>query len=142
MEPIKTIFNSGTSNISHSLVCGNSSLNAVNPYSAGYHQNWNWVEPLKTNVPDYNSPITITATGTTSLGILTINNNNIMQNKVAVFKVTRDENQKITSTKFIKELWIESKNGSSIDFEVAKDSEINKFEANEIVIKVIYTVTF
>ena len=73
---------------------------------------------------------------------LTINNNNIMQNHVAVFKVTRDENQKITSSKFIKQLWVESKNGSSIDFEVAKDPEINKFEANEIVIKVIYTVTF
>jgi hypothetical protein len=72
---------------------------------------------------------------------LTINNNNIMQNKVAVFKVTRDNNQKITSSKFLKELWIESKNGSSIDFEVAKDPEISKYEANEIVIKSIYTVT-
>ena len=72
---------------------------------------------------------------------LTTSNNNIMQNKVAVFKVTRDDNQKITSSKFIKELWIESKNGSSIDFEVAKDPEISKYEANEIVIKSIYTVT-
>ena len=87
--------------------------------------------------------ITIGTTGTTLISTSTFltNNNNIMQNKVAVFKVTRDENQKITSSKFIKELWIESKNGSSIDFEVAKDSEINKFEANEILIKVIYTVT-
>jgi hypothetical protein len=76
------------------------------------------------------------------LGLTPTLNNNIMQNKVAVFKVTRDENQKITSTKFIKELWIESKNGSSIDFEVAKDSEINKFEANEIVIRNVYSVTF
>lgn len=84
------------------------------------------------------------STGTTLISPSTFltNNNNIMQNKVAVFKVTRDENQKITSTKFIKELWIESKNGSSVDFEVAKDSEINKFEANEIVIKAIHTVTF
>jgi hypothetical protein len=72
---------------------------------------------------------------------LTTSNNNIMQTKVAVFKVTRDDNQKITSSKFLKELWIESKNGSSIDFEVAKDPEISKYEANEIVIKSIYTVT-
>ena len=88
--------------------------------------------------------ITIGTTGTTLISTSTFltNNNNIMQNKVAVFKVTRDENQKITSTKFIKELWIESKNGSSVDFEVAKDSEINKFGANEIVIKAIHTVTF
>jgi len=83
-----------------------------------------------------NSHTSIKLTPTSTL------NNNIMQNHVAVFKVTRDENQKITSTKFIKELWIESKNGSSIDFEVAKDPEISKFEANEIVIKVIHTVTF
>jgi hypothetical protein len=83
-----------------------------------------------------------TGTSTITLSPLTINNNNIMQSKVAVFKVTRDENQKITSTKFIKELWIESKNGSSIDFEVAKDPEISKFEASEIVIKNVYSVTF
>lgn len=88
----------------------------------------------------YTNPVnyTFTAPGSPTL---TLNNNNIMQNKVAVFKVTRDENQKITSSKFIKELWIESKNGSSIDFEVAKDPEISKFEANEIIIKNIYTVT-
>ena len=99
------------------------------PSSIGYNQH-----TIYTNPVDY----TFTTPG---LSTLTFNNNNIMQNKVAVFKVTRDENQKITSSKFIKELWIESKNGSSIDFEVAKDSEINKFEANEIIIKVIYTVT-
>ena len=85
----------------------------------------------------YNNPVDYTYSG---FSTLTNNNNNIMQNKVAVFKITRDENQKITSSKFIKELWIESKNGSSIDFEVAKDPEISKFEANEIIIKVINTV--
>jgi len=91
----------------------------------GYNQHTIYINPV-----DY-----------TYSGFSTLNNNNIMQNKVAVFKVTRDENQKITSSKFIKELWIESKNGSSIDFEVAKDSEISKFEASEIIIKIIHTVT-
>lgn len=117
------------------------------------------MEPIKTNTigKSYSSgtadwvainPIDYPLAGlgsiTKSIPGLSINNNNnnIMQNKVAVFKVTRDENQKITSTKFIKELWIESKNGSSIDFEVAKDSEISKYEANEIVIKNVYSVTF
>jgi hypothetical protein len=120
-----TTSNSNTTN----FVCGNSSLNA------NYTQKWyDHTEDWKV--------YTGTTAGITSLGILTINNNNIMQSKVAVFKVTRDENQKITSTKFIKELWIESKNGSSIDFEVAKDPEISKFEANEIVIRNIYSVTF
>jgi hypothetical protein len=91
---------------------------------------------------DYSGSGWIYDSGTiTTTGLTISNNNNIMQNKVAVFKVTRDENQKITSSKFIKELWIESKNGSSIDFEVAKDTEISKFEANEIIIKVIHTFT-
>jgi len=90
----------------------------------------------------YTNPIDYTFEGLRSITLqgLSLNNNNIMQNKVAVFKITRDENQKITSSKFIKELWIESKNGSSIDFEVAKDPEISKFEANEIIIKVVHSV--
>jgi hypothetical protein len=112
MEPIKT-YTSGTSNYK------------------SYNNHTIYIEPMKYDYTQTILPLTIYN-----------NNNNIMQNKVAVFKVTRDENQKITSTKFIKELWIESKNGSSIDFEVAKDSEISKYEANEIIIKVVYTVTF
>ena len=93
---------------------------------------------------DYTNYGTITAAGTSTLITtpLTINNSSIMQNKVAVFKVTRDENQKITSTKFIKELWIESKNGSSVDFEVAKDPEISNYKADEIIIRNVYTLTF
>jgi len=116
MEPIKT-YTSGTSNYK------------------SYNNHTIYIEPMKCDYDQTRltfSPLTNSP--------LIFNNNNIMQNKVAVFKVTRDENQKITSSKFIKELWIESKNGSSIDFEVAKDSEINKYEANEIIIKVIYTV--
>jgi hypothetical protein len=104
----------------------------TNTFNSGLTYNsgtphWNYID---------NSHLGIKLTPTLTL------NNNIMQNHVAVFKVTRDDNQRITSSKFIKQLWVESKNGSSIDFEVAKDPEISKFEANEIVIKVIYTVTF
>jgi hypothetical protein len=74
----------------------------------------------------------------------TINNNmNKVQNQfVAVFKIERNDKNEIISAKFIKELWIETKNGSSIDFEVAKDKDISKYEANEISIRTIYTVTF
>jgi len=39
-------------------------------------------------------------------------------------------------------MWIETKNGSSVDFEVAKDPEISKYKADEISIRTIYTVTF
>lgn len=67
--------------------------------------------------------------------------NTIMQNKVAVFKVTRDEDNKITSTKFIKELWVETKN-QSVEFQVARDKDLADYDANDLFIKTIYTVTF
>jgi hypothetical protein len=71
------------------------------------------------------------------------NNMNKVQNQfVAIFKIERNDKNEITSAKFIKEMWIETKNGSSVDFEVAKDSEISKYTADEISIRTIYTVTF
>ena len=68
--------------------------------------------------------------------------NTIMQNKVAVFKVTRDEDQKITKTEFIKELWVETKNGQSVDFQVARDKDLAEYEMSDLSIKTILTVTF
>ena len=68
--------------------------------------------------------------------------NIIMQNKVAVFKVTRDEDQKITKTEFIKELWVETKNGQSVDFQVARDKDLAEYEMSDLSIKTIYSVTF
>jgi hypothetical protein len=67
--------------------------------------------------------------------------NTVMQNKVAVFKVTRDENNKITDTKFIKELWVETKN-QSVEFQVARDKDLADYDANDLFIKTIHTVTF
>ena len=73
----------------------------------------------------------------------TINNMNKVQNHfVAIFKIERNDKNEITSAKFIKEMWIETKNGSSVDFEVARDPEISKYKADEISIRTIYTVTF
>jgi hypothetical protein len=66
----------------------------------------------------------------------------IMQNKVAVFHVIRDEDEKIIKTEFIKELWVETKNGQSVDFQVARDEDLAEYDANDLVIKVILTVTF
>ena len=68
--------------------------------------------------------------------------NIIMQNKVAVFKLTRDEDEKITKTEFIKELWVETKNGQSVDFQVARDKDLAEYEMSELSIKTIYSVTF
>lgn len=65
-----------------------------------------------------------------------------MQNKVAVFKITRDENDKIIQTEFIKELWVETKNGSTVDFQVARDKNLVGYESSELVIKVLSTIAF
>jgi hypothetical protein len=66
----------------------------------------------------------------------------IMQNKVAVFKVTRDKNERITNAEFIKELWVETKNGQSVDFQVARDKDLADYEMSDLSIRTIYTVTF
>ena len=66
----------------------------------------------------------------------------IMQNKVAVFQIIRDENDKIIKTEFIKELWVETKNGQSVDFQVARDKDLAEYEISDLSIRTIYSVTF
>jgi hypothetical protein len=92
-----------------------------------------------TPTPTYLAPIS-----ETTLSPLTLSNNmnKVQVNHVAIFKIERNDKNEITSAKFIKEMWIETKNGSSVDFEVAKDPEISKYKADEITIRTIYTVTF
>ena len=91
------------------------------------------------------SPIhgTTLTTGTTIYGGLTLNNNSSSMNqqvKVAVFKVTRNKHNEIKSSAFIDELWIERKPGISLEYAVGKALKY-QYEADEIVIKEIYTVT-
>lgn len=81
------------------------------------------------------------STGTT-LTYNNLNNQQVMQNKVAVFKVTRDKDEKIIKTEFIKELWVETKNGQSVDFQVARDKDLAKYEMSDLSIKTIHTVSF
>ena len=70
-----------------------------------------------------------------------INSNNMNQQvKVAVFKVTRNDKNEVTSSSFINEYWVERKVGTSIDFAVAKLIG-DKYEADEIVIREIFSVT-
>jgi len=80
----------------------------------------------------FNSPITFTQS----------TSKQIMQNKVAVFHVIRDEDEKIIKTKFIKELWVETKNGQSVDFQVARDEDLADYEMSDLSIRTIYSVTF
>jgi hypothetical protein len=86
---------------------------------------------------------TVLTTGTGTLSITnTIQMNKVQQNKVAVFKITRNEDNEITSAEFIKEMWVETKNGSSVDFEVARDTELGKYKASDLAIKILQTLTF
>ena len=64
------------------------------------------------------------------------------QAKVAVFTITRDsDTNEINSTKFVKELWVEQKNGASIDLLVAKQLD-KDFDPETTIIKVLSTVSF
>ena len=82
------------------------------------------------------SLLTVTNTNRT----LTNTNSMNQQVKVAVFKVTRNKNNEIKSSEFITEMWVENKPGVSIDFVVARKLD-GKYDAYEIVIKQIFTVT-
>jgi hypothetical protein len=85
-----------------------------------------------TGTVSFSNPINFTSTQTKQ----------IMQNKVAVFKVTRDEDDKITKTEFIKELWVETKNGQSVDFQVARDKDLAEYEMSDLSIKTIFSLNF
>jgi len=90
-----------------------------------------------------NQRFTGTLTGITTTNTLTnLTINTIMQNKVAVFKVTRNEHNHITDTKFIKELWVQTKNNQSVEFQVARDKDLADYDVNDLVIRTILTVSF
>lgn len=73
---------------------------------------------------------------------ITVRNMKTQQVKVAVFEITRDEDtNEINSTKFVKELWVERKNGTSIDLIVAKQLDGN-FDPETTVVKELYSVNF
>lgn len=83
-------------------------------------------------------------TSTYSGSTITLSNQQTMnqqQVKVAVFKVTRNKEGKVTSSTFLSELWIEKKHGVSIDYAVAKQIK-EDLSPDQIVIKEIYTLTF
>lgn len=90
-------------------------------------------------------------TGLTLQGNSTINyshsnpiSNNMApkQVNVAVFTIKRDKDtNEINSTKFVKQLWVEQKNGTSIDLLVAKELG-NDFDPETTVIKTLSIVNF
>ena len=70
------------------------------------------------------------------------NNMTPKQVHVAVFTIKRDaDTNEINSTTFLKELWVEQKNGTSIDLLVAKKLD-KDFDPETTIIKVLSTVSF
>ena len=77
-----------------------------------------------------------------SVAVTPVNKMTPKQVNVAVFTITRDEDtNEINSTKFLKQLWIEQKNGTSIDLLVAKQLG-NDFDPELTIIKILSTVSF
>jgi hypothetical protein len=96
------------------------------------------------------SETTITVSNPVGMGYpnpsqtLTIANSNNMRTQqvhVAVFTVERNDKNEIYSTKFVKELWVEQKNGTSIDLLVAKQLD-KEFDPETTVIRALCTVSF
>lgn len=78
----------------------------------------------------------------TSLSQAISNSNNMnKQVKVAVFTVERNEKNQVISSKLVKELWVEVKNGVSLELSVAKQLD-KDFDPSTTVIKEITSVTF
>jgi hypothetical protein len=105
----------------------------VNTYHDG-----NWATPLNGN----SGTIISNGSDYTSLSQAITNSNNMnKQVKVAVFTVERNDKNQVVSSKFINELWVEIKNGASLELSVAKQLD-KDFDPSTTIIKEIFSVTF
>ena len=85
--------------------------------------------------------IGLTISGNTSYSISnSISNNMNRQVKVAVFTVERDDKGTITSSKFVKEFWVENKNGGSVVLAAAKQLD-KDFDPDKTIIREVGTIT-
>ena len=133
----------------------NETTTTLNGYSGatinttGYSGNINSIGTTSPSHPLSVSGMTITPglqlSGNTTINYSTNqfqNNMTPKQVNVAVFTITRDKaTNEINSTKFWKELWIEQKNGTSIDLLVAKQL-FGEYDPELTIIKVLATVSF
>jgi hypothetical protein len=110
--------------------------------TTGYHKVDESILSGTTYVNDF--PLNTSVGTTVSPGILTISNNQskIMQNKVAVFKVTRNDENEIISSEFIKEMWVQTKGNQKVDFEVARDKDLAKYKAEDLDIRILFFVNY
>ena len=100
-------------------------------------------ERLTVSGTNFNQGLTLQGNSTINYSTNQIQNNMTpRQVQVAVFTITRDaDTNEINGTKFLKELWIEQKNGASIELLVAKQLD-KDFDPEVTIIKVLSTVSF
>ena len=100
-------------------------------------------ERLTVSGTNFNSGLTLQGNSTINYSTNQFQNNMTpRQVNVAVFTITRDaDTNEINGTKFVKQLWVEQKNGASIDLIVAKELD-KDFDPETTVIKVLTTVSF
>jgi hypothetical protein len=84
---------------------------------------------------------TIISNGVTLSQAIANSNNMNKQVKVAIFTVERNEDNKVTSSKFVKEFWVENKNGSSIVLAAAKQLD-KDYDPDTTIIREITSFTF
>ena len=84
---------------------------------------------------------TILSTGVTLSQAISNSNNMSKQVKVAVFTVERNDKNEIVSSKFVKEFWVENKNGSSIVLAAAKQLD-KDYDPDTTIIREITSITF
>jgi len=84
---------------------------------------------------------TILSTGVTLSQAITNSNNMSKQVKVAVFTVERNDKNEVTSSKFVKEFWVEQKNGGSVVLAAAKQLD-KDFDPDTIMIREVQVVQF
>jgi hypothetical protein len=119
------------------LTLGDSTVTTATLNSGVTTINYDW-----NNINSGNGSILSNGSGFTSLSqAITNSNNMVKQVRAAVFTVERNEDNKVTSAKFVKEMWVEVKNGSSLDLAVAKELD-KDFDPATTVVREIYSVTF
>jgi hypothetical protein len=116
--------------------------------NTGYSGNINGYSGTSVTTVTDGSGLTISGNSTinypNNLGLstaITNSNNMSKQVKVAVFTVERNKDNKVTSSKFVKELWVEVKNGASLELSVAKQLD-KDFDPSTTVIREIHSFSF
>ena len=110
----------------------------------------NWLGNVNTTPLSSNTSTGLTLQGNPTINYsnnfglsqaVTSTNNMNKQVQVAVFTVERNKDNKVVSSKFVKELWVEVKNGASLELSVAKQLD-KDFDPSNTIIKEITSFTF